>query len=349
MGNAKRFKPFSRIIGQEKAVGFLKQVMAGRKIPHSYLFTGISGVGKTTTAVAFTQAINCHEPVNGEGCGQCRSCRQIISENFTDLIHIEPDGQNIKIGQVRDLNRSLSFKPVSGMYRVCIIHHAEMMNDEAANSFLKTLEEPPPGNILVLKVVEPLDLLPTIVSRCQQIPFRPLPSHAIAEWLVTEMDIDKEKAAKSARISEGSLGKAIDICNTDFLREREDAILRLIQLPDLTLDKVLEMAVEYTGKNKKGVDVSGRRDAGLSELLGIWKTWYRDLILVKIKGPADLLINADFSIKLKNLSKRFKTENLIDSFLLVDQAQRDLTRNPNLGLMMENTVLALKKLSSPSL
>ena len=167
---------FSEILGQKTAKRFLKQVMASGKIPHAYLFTGIPGIGKTTTAMAFAMALNCREPVDFEGCGQCPSCRQFKGKNFPDFISILPEGQNIRIDQIKELNRKLGFAPVSGGYRVCVIHQADAMNDESANSFLKTLEEPPPGNILILRVTESLDLLPTIVSRCQQVPFQPLPA-----------------------------------------------------------------------------------------------------------------------------------------------------------------------------
>ena len=345
MNAEKRFKSFAQIIGQERAIRFLKRVIEGDKIPHAYLFTGIDGVGKTTTAVAFAQALNCLDPSDREPCGRCRLCRQVISGNFPDLIFIEPDGQNIKIEQIRELNRELSFKPVTGRYRVTIIHQAEMLTEEAANSFLKTLEEPPQGNILILKVVEPLDLLSTIVSRCQKIPFRPLPVGLIEEWLTKEMGIDEEKASLIARISEGSLGRAIDICDSDFLEERQDCLLKIINLPSLTKEQALEMAMEYTGRSKRMRQETAQSDPGLFELMGIWKTWYRDLILMKVNGPMSLLINIDFSRKLKNVSKRVNVDDLVKGFLLVDQAQRDLMRNPNIGLMMEDTLLNLIRLS----
>ena len=112
--------------------------------------------------MALAMALNCHEPVDFDGCGRCPPCRQILSGNFPDLLLIKPDGQKIKIEQIRDLNRKFSFAPVTDGYRICVISQAETMTIEAANSFLKTLEEPPPGNILVLNATEPLDLLPTI-------------------------------------------------------------------------------------------------------------------------------------------------------------------------------------------
>ncbi|MFC1534639.1 DNA polymerase III subunit delta' [Thermodesulfobacteriota bacterium] len=342
------FKSFSQIIGQERAIKFIKKVIAGKKIPHAYLFTGISGVGKKTTAIAFAQSINCYEPIDNEGCGQCLLCRRMINGNFPDLIFIEPDGQNIKIEQIRDLNRSLNFKPVVGKYRVTIINQAELMTEEAANAFLKTLEEPPPGNILILKVIEPLDLLSTIVSRCQKIPFRPLPFWIIEEWLRREMDVDEDKASLIARVSEGGLGRAIHILDSDFLEQRQNSLASILQLPALSKEQALEIAMEYSKKAKKRGHDTFQGDTGLYRLMGIWKTLYRDLILMKVNGPMKLLINIDFSRKLKNLTKKYKVGNLIESFLLVDQSQRDLMRNPNVGLMMENTVLGLKRLSDLS-
>ncbi|MEE9611719.1 MAG: DNA polymerase III subunit delta' [Desulfatiglandales bacterium] len=346
MDNVPNFTPFSQILGQDRAVNFLKGVLTKGKIPHAYLFAGIPGVGKTATALALTRAINCHEPKNPEGCGRCQSCRQIMSGNFPDLVSIEPAGQNIKIEQIRDLNRTLCFKPVSGKYRVSLVHQAETMTAEAANSFLKTLEEPPQNNILILSVTEPLALLPTIVSRCQKVFFRPLSVKAIAQWLMDKKNVEKEMASVLAKICEGSLGRAVHMCESDFLEKRQAYLFRLLQLPGLTPDEGLEMALEYTGKSKKkDPDVLGKSNTALFDLLSTWKTWYRDLLLMKADCPADQLINIDFSQKLKNISKNVKIVDLINSFFAVDQAQRDLLRTRNSDLMMENTVLTLKRLA----
>lgn len=325
-------------------MAFLSRVISGEKIPHAYLFTGIAGVGKRATAIAFTQAINCLDPVNSEGCGRCRVCRQVISGTFPDLVDIRPDGQNIKIEQIRELNRGLSFRPVSGKYRVNIIQQAEMMTEEAANSFLKSLEEPPQGNIFILKTIEPLDLLPTILSRCQKIPFRPLPLSLIETWLIHERGMEKERASLIARISEGSLGRSIHIAETGFLEERQKHLMTVIDLPAMSRVQALEMAIEYSGKKKRGPQENLPEDPDLFDIMGMWKTWYRDLILLRVNGPPDMLVNIDFSRKLKNLSKRFTIKKLVDSFLLVDQTQRDLMRNPNTGLMMEDMMLRLKGL-----
>jgi DNA polymerase-3 subunit delta' len=339
-------KSFSHIIGQEKAIGFLKKAINRERIPHAFLFTGIQGVGKTTTAIAFTQAINCLEPMEGEGCGRCLTCRRMISGNFPDLLIIEPDGQNIKIEQIRELNRRLNYKPVVGHYRVTIIKQAEVMNEEAGNAFLKTLEEPPLGNILILETVEPRDLLSTIVSRCQKIPFQPISFDLIKEWLKTEMNMDGEKALLISRLSEGSLGRAIDISEGTFLEERQGYISEIIQLPAITKEQAIGTALGYADKFKKrGKENDSSISKEMSELMGLWKSWYRDLILMKVNGPTELLINSDFSRKLKGMSAMLDIDNLIESFLILDQAQRDLDRNLNTGLIMENTYMNLKRLS----
>jgi DNA polymerase-3 subunit delta' len=342
----KIMKSFSQIIGQEKAIRFLKKAIARGKIPHAFLFTGIQGIGKTTTAIAFTQAINCLEPMEGEGCGRCIMCRRLISGNFPDLIIIEPDGQNIKIEQIRELNRRLNYRPVAGSYRVTIIKQAEEMNEEAANSFLKTLEEPPLGNILILETIEARDLLSTIVSRCQKIPFQPISFHLISEWLKTEMGMDGEKALLISRLSEGSLGRAINIAKATFLEERQDYLSKIMQLPTISKEQAMGTALEYAGRFKKRDKENDESvSTEMSELIGLWKTWYRDLILMKVDGPAELLINSDFSRKLKAISARLNIDNLIESFVILDQAQRDLDRNLNIGLIMENTYMNLKRLS----
>lgn len=339
---------FSQIIGQEKAKRFLKQVMAREKMPHAYLFTGIAGVGKTSMAKALAMALNCDSPVEGVSCGNCPSCRKMISGNFPDFISVtrRPDKKNILIEQIKDLNRELRFAPVSGRYRVCLIQQAEIMTVEAANSFLKTLEEPPPGNILILNAVDPRDLLPTIVSRCQRVSFSPLPFKDIADWLIKERDVDKETAEVLAKVSDGSPGRALKMSAGNFLEKRQEWLLSIVNLPGLSKEKAVHMAFEYAEKDtKKDTERSGSNQTGVPAMLAVWESWYRDLLVVRAGGPARLLINADFSHKLKKIAERFIIKALTDSVLAIDQAQQDLRRYRNKKLVMENTVLKLKHLA----
>ena len=336
---------FSQILGQERAKRFLKQAMSREKIPHAYLFTGISGVGKTSTAMALATALNCQEPVDYEGCGQCLPCRQMVSGNFPDFLIIKPEGQNIRIHQIRDLNRSFSFAPALGRYRVCIIYQAETMTMEAANSFLKALEEPPPGNILILNATEPLDLLPTIVSRCQKVPFQPLMLQDMTDWLVKSRGLDQETAMALASISGGSLGLALKMCDGDFLDKRQEWLLRLMKLVGFSKEKALDVAFECASEDRKkalGIPESG--EPGLRDMLSVWESWYRDLLVLKVGGPEERIINQDFSHKLKKTTESFKIDNLIDSLLAIEQSQQDLRRMRNTQLVMEHMVMSLNSL-----
>ncbi len=336
---------FSDIIGQEKAKQFFRRVLAEERIPHAYLFTGIPGIGKTRTAQALTTVLNCRQPSDLDVCGDCPPCKQMAGGNFPDFLTIVPDGRTIKIEQMRELNRKLSFAPAAGGYRVCVIQQAETMTREAANSFLKLLEEPPPGNILVLNAVEPLELLPTIVSRCQRVPFQPLPVEAMAEWLVKEKDMERQAATILARTSAGSLGRALRMSDAAFLKKREAWISGLLRLPTLSTGNALEMAVQTATKEKtRGLDAADGGEPGLLEMLTLWGWWFRDLLLIKADAPERLITHIDFFEQLKTAAQAATIENLTESVMIVDRAARDLRRAGNAQLVMAHTILNLQRL-----
>jgi DNA polymerase-3 subunit delta' len=330
--------PFSQIIGQERAVHLLKQTIKREKIPHAYLFVGVSGVGKTTTALSMAQALNCEEPQDGVSCGRCRPCRQLLGGNFPDFELVEPDGQSIKIEQVRELERRFAYKPVAGRYRVTVVRPAEAMTEEASNAFLKTLEEPPAGNVLVLNATEPSNLLPTIVSRCQKVVFRRIPTHLTEEWLIDRQGMDREKASVLARISDGSLGRALEMEESGFLEKRQEALLWLAKLQR----SAPEDAVDWASRFVKEIEKDERQEA-MGALLGLWKSWYRDLLLLKAQGPEESLINRDLSRELKIAAEAFRMDYLVSNLQALDQAERDLVRFRNQELVLENTVLQLRQ------
>jgi DNA polymerase III subunit delta' len=340
------FQPFSKIIGQDKAIRFLKGAILKETLPHAYLFVGMAGVGRTTTAVALTQALNCLEPVQAEGCGLCRTCRRFGQKGgFEDLVMVEPEKKTVGIEQIRDLERSLGFKPHYGRYRVTVVREAEQMTEEASNAFLKTLEEPPPGNILILNVIEPSRLLPTIVSRCQQVAFHPIPVSLMAPWLAANKGVKDESALLLAKLSEGSLGRAIDMWEDNYLEKRKDYLSKVLGFPALSDPDALQMAVDLARKGKR--DSEGSEERGGAEiplLLGLWKTWIRDLLVLKAGGAPEWLIHSDYAGPLKRSSETRTIDSLLEALRLLNQAEMDLSRTRNVDLMMENLLLSLRRL-----
>lgn len=183
---------FASIQDQEQPIRILSAFLHTGKMPHAMLFTGVDGIGKRSAATAFAMVCNCSgdkvsiaaeapgaagmpgDAVNvAASCGRCRSCRKIQVDSHPDIIRMEPAGQYIRIAQIRELLGTLAMKPYEAKLRVVIISDAHAMNPEAGNALLKILEEPPESTILILTASGTADLLPTIVSRCQQIRFNP--------------------------------------------------------------------------------------------------------------------------------------------------------------------------------
>src|ERR1051325_9968022 len=190
---------FRDILGQEYALSLLQKALGSTRLGHAYLFYGPSGVGKRLTALQFAKVLSCHGAAV-DACDKCTSCHKIDTGNHPDVVVINPEGTSIRIEHIRTLQRQLSYKPYESQRTVVIIDGCESLTPPAANALLKTLEEPPTSALLLL-LTSKKDVLPlTIVSRCQQIPFRPLaPSYIRA--LLLQQGVDQTTAALAATLA----------------------------------------------------------------------------------------------------------------------------------------------------
>lgn len=176
---------FDQIIGQQRAKSLLQNALASRKIAHAYLFAGPSGSGRKDMAQAFAQALFC-ERGGSDACGECLECRKVMHGNHPDLHLIQPDGATVKIEQIRELQRELSYRSAGAGYKVYIIEGAETMTVQAGNSLLKFLEEPASPVVAILIAPSAQAVLPTILSRTQLIAFVPGDREALEKALVAE-------------------------------------------------------------------------------------------------------------------------------------------------------------------
>ncbi len=211
-------RSLKEIIGQEPAIRLLTQALYSRRLHHAYLFTGQEGVGKETTAKAIVYHLFCNISQD-EPCGSCPNCQKLDKGLHPDLLLVEPEKREIKIGQIRALERELHFRPINAEYRVVVIKSAEKLNPEAGNALLKSLEEPPPYVLFFLLAENASRLLPTIVSRCQVVRFRPLPKAVIKDYLIKRLGLDEDFAETLAELSAGSLGRAVELAEKGLLED----------------------------------------------------------------------------------------------------------------------------------
>ena len=196
---------FENIIGNEKNKELLNQIISMNNIAHSYMFIGKESIGKMLFAKEFAKAILCIN--DSKPCGKCKSCIEFESSNNPDFEIIEPDGNNIKIEQIRELIKKVYEKPIVSNKKVYIINDSNLMTKEAQNSLLKTLEEPPEYVSIILIASNENLFLPTIKSRCTKIMFKKLTDNELKTILKRKYNkLNIQELV--LKIADGSVNKA---------------------------------------------------------------------------------------------------------------------------------------------
>ena len=323
------------VVGHDWAVALLRSSLSAGRVAHAYLFSGPPQIGKRTLALALAQALNCAQP--DAPCGRCPSCLKIARGVHPDvrLITGEGTGGNIKIEQVRALQHEAVLAPYEGRYRVFIVRQMEQATLEAANSLLKTLEEPPAQLILVLTAIHSESLPQTIVSRCQHLGLRPVATPVVEEML-RDKGVTPVQAQLLARLSGGRLGWALQAAaDEDLLRQRQQGLDRLARL--LTAGRVERLAFAH----EASADPAAAR-----QLVELWTCWWRDLAL--FGQGAEGLVNADQAEQFKLVSDQLTLAHALGILRALQATAAQLEANVNPRLALEGLFLQLPLLAAPS-
>ncbi|MCA1960077.1 MAG: DNA polymerase III subunit delta' [Desulfomonile sp.] len=322
------------VVGHDGPLEILTRAALEDRPAHAYLFTGRDGVGKCRVAVLFACLVNCPNPLE-DLHRSCSVCRRIIEEKHPDVTIERPIKGRIRIERIRSLQGYFRYAPVEARNRVVIIDDAHLMNKPAQNSLLKTLEEPPPGRILVLVTSKPAELLPTVRSRCRRIRFGPVPTGALTHLLAERLRIPSEKAAVLAGMAGGSVGRALQMERTHFtdLRER---IVSVLATPG---------AIGIAGLLELSEKLSAEKETAL-EAVNLAASWVRDLVVQRIGADSPSFVNVDSLDRIAETAQHHKSGEL---FAVYDELLRaaeliEADINVNRNLVMDVTLLRITRL-----
>ena len=318
------------IAGQTVALTHLKNALKKDQISQAYMLIGEPGMGKKTIAESFAESILCEErkPGEYEHCGKCRSCHQVETGNHPDCIFVTHEKSNlISVDEIREqLVSDVEIKPYQGSKKVYIVPDAEMMNEQAQNALLKTLEEPPEYAVIILMVANADLMLPTLLSRSIKLPLAPLPDQVIEEKLIKDYYIQKYRTSSIVKFARGNLGRAIEMSeNDDFIEDKNTA-------SDIMKKVVKTESYQW----KDWIDELSKDKVRLPFFLGLFMDWYRDILMAKSGAGRERLMFADEESVITEEAGEYDYEGLKYCIEAIEDAQAKVRANVKLSLVLEN-------------
>lgn len=320
---------FENILGQPYVRDFLRATVSSGRVSHAYLFCGPAGSNKTVAAYAFAQGIMCPKGPKGPRggmCGACDACSRILRRKHPDVRFFAPEGAaGYLVEQVRSIVADTSLAPIQAQRKVYILDRVDLLGTQAANAFLKTLEEPPADVVLILLARTRESVLPTIVSRCQVVPFRTIPVSEAAGIVVQNSGASAQQARVALQACDGSLTRAVEFLKSnerlqfrarvleilsllaraddwDIIGFAADLVVRVkLPLDDVRAEQEAELAEnadflaksairQIEARNKR--QITAKTLESLRQLAGIARSWLRDVMVVA-SGAPDTVVNDD--------------------------------------------------------
>lgn len=357
---ARKYRPqtFSDLTGQEHITRTLTRALDQQRLHHAYLFAGVRGTGKTTSARILAKGLNCHKGVTSQPCLQCPSCLEISAGNSLDVLEIDA-ASNTGVDNVRDvIINNIAMAPARDRYKVFVVDEVHMLSTSAFNALLKTLEEPPSHVIFIMATTELHKLPDTILSRCQQFEFRQIPTEKIFQRLreiagSENIKVSDEALREIARAGAGSLRDAqsafdqvIAFSGTEITEDDITASLGLVSTG--TLGRFAEaISSRDTAGTINLVEEVFSRGYDLRNFTRELMAYLRHLLVVKSGiTSGELLGVADIEVaKLAKLASQFSEEDLVRCFHLLAETEKEVKDSPHPRFQLE---IGLVKLAHAS-
>ena len=320
------------IIGHENIKDFIHNVLVSKKIPHAFIFEGEKGCGKMLTAKTFAKILQCSGD-EYSACGKCRSCLQMESNNQPDVIVVNKSKKNITIDDIRHgLTSDVGIKPYAGPYKIYIVPEAHLLREDAQNTLLKTIEEPPEYAIIILLAENAEALLATIRSRCVTLKFNMVDALKIKKYLMEEYDISEYQAQTSAVFADGNIGKAIRYAqNEQFIDIRNEVVGLLKSIDDISEYEVMTYA-KRIGEDKDNV----------LEYLDLMQLWIRDILVYKSTDNDNMILFREEVEYIRDRAKKYSYEHLDKMISAISEAKSSIKLNVNMELILEMMLAKFK-------
>ncbi len=351
----RKFRPkiFDDVLGQEHVTKTLKNQILSDNIAHAYIFSGIRGTGKTSTAKIFARAVNCLNNHDGNPCNECEICKSTLNETNMDVIEMDAASNN-GVEDIRELRDKVKFLPVKSKYKVYIIDEVHMLSKGAFNALLKTLEEPPEHLLFILATTEPQKIPATILSRCQRFDLKRINSSIIVEnmqKICNEINVKyEEKALKLiAANSEGAMRDALSILDrcVSFNDDMVDYETVINLLGTVNYQVVMEVANAIMEKSiaKAMVLVDDILNSGkeitlfLDELI----IFFRNMLIIKTTNSVENLmrVSEDEAEELQKSSTKISVDEMVNLIEALSTAQLECKRALNPRVILETKLIKM--------
>ncbi|MBU8848994.1 MAG: DNA polymerase III subunit delta' [Desulfobacterales bacterium] len=333
---------FDQMQYQTKTVSELTIIIQTKKIPNALLFYGNENTGRKEAAFFFAKGCNCLKGT-GLACNTCKSCRKINAKSHPDILCIDrlKGKKIISISQIRELGLAISSKPNEAKFRMVLILNADLMNRQAQNALLKMLEEPPEKTFFILIANKTSLLVPTIISRCRKIRFKPLTARLIEQCLINEFKVDRQMAAIASKTADSDLKKAMMYLNlnqddeeneVDWIKKRKWLLKALADIIKTDTNKCISNGLMLSQKLSLNPDL-------IDDAIAIMKTFFRDLMIFNLYP--EKIVNLDFFDSFADISQMVETKKKPEWIEDLYETEKRLAANSTLRLTLDKFFLKI--------